>query len=139
MKALTIHQPWASAIASGMKRFETRSWKTSYRGPLVIHAARMVPAYAKEFATVEAAIGRLRGPYPFGAVLCLVTLVDCRLAEEVAREISAIERLYGDYTAGRWAWQLDDVRVLSEPLAARGKQGLWNWPDDAPPFEFEAA
>lgn len=40
MKALSLHQPWASAIALGLKHLETRSWATSYRGPLAIHAAR---------------------------------------------------------------------------------------------------
>ena len=40
MKAINIHQPWASVIAFGEKRFETRSWKTDYRGPLLIHASR---------------------------------------------------------------------------------------------------
>ena len=39
MKALTIWQPWASLLACGGKRFETRSWATSYRGPIAIHAA----------------------------------------------------------------------------------------------------
>ncbi len=40
MKALTLHQPWASLIACGRKRIETRSWKTDYRGPLAIHAGK---------------------------------------------------------------------------------------------------
>lgn len=39
MKALTIWQPWATAIAIGAKRIETRSWETHYRGPIAIHAA----------------------------------------------------------------------------------------------------
>lgn len=39
MKALTLTQFWASAVALGLKRIETRSWRTSYRGPLAIHAA----------------------------------------------------------------------------------------------------
>lgn len=39
MKAITIWQPWASLLACGGKRFETRSWATSYRGPIAIHAA----------------------------------------------------------------------------------------------------
>ena len=43
MKAITIMQPWASLIACGAKRIETRSWKTEYRGPIAIHAAK-VPA-----------------------------------------------------------------------------------------------
>ncbi len=43
MKAITLHQPWATLVAVGAKRIETRSWATSYRGPLAIHAARTTP------------------------------------------------------------------------------------------------
>lgn len=40
MYALTIRQPWAQLIAAGIKQWENRTWKTSYRGPLAIHAAK---------------------------------------------------------------------------------------------------
>lgn len=40
MKALSLWQPWASLVAIGAKTIETRSWSTSYRGPLAIHAAK---------------------------------------------------------------------------------------------------
>lgn len=40
MKALTIIQPWATLIASGHKMNETRSWKTNYRGEVLIHAGK---------------------------------------------------------------------------------------------------
>lgn len=43
MKALTLWQPWASLVALGVKTIETRSWSTSYRGPLAIHAAKKRP------------------------------------------------------------------------------------------------
>lgn len=39
IKAISLHQPWASLIAMGFKKFETRSWGTNYRGKLVICAA----------------------------------------------------------------------------------------------------
>lgn len=39
MKALTLHQPWATLVAYGIKTIETRSWSTRHRGPLAIHAA----------------------------------------------------------------------------------------------------
>ena len=42
MKVLTLHQPWASLVALGVKTIETRSWSTQYRGPLAIHAAAKV-------------------------------------------------------------------------------------------------
>ena len=44
MRALTLHQPWASLIANGVKTIETRSWSTNYRGPLAIHAGMKRPA-----------------------------------------------------------------------------------------------
>lgn len=43
MKAITIWQPWASLISCGIKKYETRSWPTKYRGPIAIHAAAKNP------------------------------------------------------------------------------------------------
>jgi ASCH domain len=45
MKALTIRQPWAELILRGRKPFELRTWRTKYRGPLVIHAAAKIDAW----------------------------------------------------------------------------------------------
>ena len=42
IKALTIRQPWAELILRGCKPYELRSWRTNYRGPLVIHAAMKI-------------------------------------------------------------------------------------------------
>lgn len=38
MKVITLTQPYATLVAIRAKRIETRSWATSYRGPLAIHA-----------------------------------------------------------------------------------------------------
>jgi len=38
MKALTVRQPWAQAIAEGLKTVEVRSRPIRYRGLLAIHA-----------------------------------------------------------------------------------------------------
>lgn len=50
VKALTLTQPWATLVALGEKIIETRSWGTSYRGTLAIHAAKGFPREAQEFA-----------------------------------------------------------------------------------------
>lgn len=50
MKAISLTQPWATAIAVGVKQWETRSWPTGFRGPVAIHAAKGMPKWAKEFA-----------------------------------------------------------------------------------------
>lgn len=46
MKAITLWQPWATLVAIGAKKIETRSWSTSYHGPLAIHAAIRIPGSA---------------------------------------------------------------------------------------------
>lgn len=46
MKALSIMQPWAWLIVAGHKDIENRSWPTSFRGPVLIHAGkRMDPDF----------------------------------------------------------------------------------------------
>jgi hypothetical protein len=37
------------------------------------------------------------------------------------------EMLFGDWTPGRYAWQLANVQMLETPIPARGRQGLWDW------------
>lgn len=125
MRAISLWQPWASAIALGIKSVETRSWSTKYRGPLLIHATQRFPREAREFAATERALGRLPARLPVGAVVAVATLRDVRPTAEVALEVSPLERHYGDFTPGRWAWMLDDVRPLIEPVGALGGQGLW--------------
>ena len=102
MKALTLTQPWASLVASGYKCVETRSWHTQYRGPLAIHAAKGFPASAREFAEEERAIGRIPARLPFGAVICKVQLVGCRPTQDVALEVSGLERHLGDFALVTW-------------------------------------
>ena len=134
MKALTLTQPYATAVALGIKRVETRSWRTNYRGELAIHAAIGFPRWARDFRMTELALGRGAARIPRGAVVAIVQLVDCRRVEEVAIEISqddpqrwGIEHLYGDYSPGRWAWVLADVEPLAEPVCVKGALGLWEW------------
>lgn len=87
MKALTLTQPWASLVAIGEKRIETRSWKTSYRGPLAIHAAKRMPADAIDICERppfrEALRRHIWGPsgMPCGSVIATARLVDCRPIE----------------------------------------------------------
>ncbi len=123
--ALSLTQPWASLVAIGYKKIETRSWSTSYRGPLWIHAAKGFDTYAKGFAQTERALGRIPGRLPFGAIIAKVELIDVRLAKDVEQEISALERLYGDYSWGRYAWIFENVEALAEPIPCKGRLGLF--------------
>lgn len=48
MKALSIRQPWAWAIVNGHKTIENRTWATTYRGPLLIHASKSLDPHGME-------------------------------------------------------------------------------------------
>ena len=65
---------------------------------------------------------------PRGAIVATGELVDCiRITPEFVATLSPDELALGDYTPGRYAWKLANVKRLPEPIPAKGKQGLWNW------------
>lgn len=140
MKALTLYEPFASLIAHAWKEVETRDWYTSYRGPLAIHASLRKPDPA-ELSRVTFVLGHRGFEVPaltFGAVVCVCHVVACLpapLAEYKAKQLKEwfepkhgweLERQFGNYGTGRWAWILRDVQRLDRPLAVRGNRKLWN-------------
>lgn len=128
MKALSLTQPWATLVAIGGKRFETRSWSTKYRGPLAIHAAKGFPAWAKECCEEEFYKPALDGlALPLGMVVATCRLVNVHHVEDVRCQLSKREIAFGNYDDGRFAWELSGVRMLAIPLPAKGSLGLWSW------------
>lgn len=138
MKVLTLSQPWATLIATGAKLIETRSWQTTYRGELAIHAAKGYPVPARRFAGEEQAAGRLPWRVPLASILCVVTLDDCveigvldavgHLSVRRVGKVTMVsdqELRYGNYEPGRYAWLLSDVRPLTAPVRCTGKLGIW--------------
>src|SRR5947209_8605322 len=137
MRCLSIKQPWATLIALGAKRVETRSWSTSYRGSLAIHASSRInreAAMSLRVPSIQEALA-VRGYHqgsgpasnpcglPLGAVIAVVTLVD---VQPITLELvpAEPERSFGDYTPGRFAWFLHTVQQLPEPIDAKGAHGL---------------
>jgi activating signal cointegrator 1 len=175
MKALTLHQPYASLVALGVKRIETRSWATSYRGPIAIHAGAGPPwgvGVIGEWLAQTAARERGRTapwrlynvksigpddppshPLPLGAVVATATLADVvpikaaglttRADADATRVTGAVvadfegaayyrpgvepgelsrdvsdQLPYGDFTPGRFAWLLEDVKPTTERCPA---------------------
>jgi|SRR5579864_1599017 len=108
LRALTLRQPWASNVIDGHKRIETRSWNLHYRGLIAIHASK------------RHAVAGL----PSASILGVARLVDVERVE-LLKSLSALEYSLGDYTIGRFAFHLEDVRVLAQPVPYRGWQGLW--------------
>lgn len=146
MKALSLWQPWATLIALGAKKIETRSWKTDYRGPLAIHAAKndsgkLYAAYAPFHSVLRAAGYYGWHSLPRGVVVATCQLLDCvsiRLDSSGWQaafnlgtwELTDQERAFGDYTPGRYAWLLADVKPLPTPIPMRGAQGLFELPGE---------
>jgi hypothetical protein len=154
MRGLTLTQPWASLVAIGAKRIETRSWATDYRGQLAIHAGKGLAgmseaemwdmALSEPFRTALARSALMNpGRMPRGEIVAVVEVADClptgRLASglEVPRHCSRTdeiwqltewERAFGDYGPGRYGWLLADVRPLPTPIPYRGALGLWAVP-----------
>lgn len=145
IKALTLHQPWASLMAWGVKTIETRGWPTAYRGPLAIHAAKTIPNYARATVLDSPILShalRFHGVdlvtwagLPLGAVVAIVDLIDCRCINETSRGPGP-ERPFGNFAPGRFAWLTRNPRLLAPPIPARGHQRLWDW---VPPAEFAFA
>lgn len=139
MKALTLTQPWATLIAIGSKRIETRSWTTGYRGPLAITAAKGFPTWAREAVDEEPFREVLRAAgyfdwkaLPRGVVLCTTTLLDVWPTGELRKAppplpLGPNEEAFGDFGPGRFAWYLGPIERLAEPVPVRGELGLWEW------------
>ena len=130
MKALTLTQPWATAVARGVKSIETRSWATGYRGWLAIHAAKGWEVDDRQFALEEAYahLGLFPEQYPRACIVAIAKLVKVLPVEDV--DASAVEELFGNFDPGRFAWFLEDVTAIPLPVNCRGAQGLWNLPAD---------
>ncbi|WP_318249340.1 ASCH domain-containing protein [Paenibacillus sp. alder61] len=80
MRCITIRQPWATLIAIGEKRLETRGWKTNYRGELAIHAGKRVDLAAcltEPVRSLLAASGYTAANLPTGAVVAIARLAGC--------------------------------------------------------------
>jgi hypothetical protein len=133
MKAISIWQPWAQAIAVGAKRIETRAWWTAHRGPLAIHAAKRSDDELRQmyewglFEAVRRAGFARFDDLPLGAVVATCRLAECIRATDVDG-LTRQERDLGDYSPGRYAWVLSDVRAVKTPIQYRGAQGLFEIP-----------
>lgn len=143
MRCITLMQPWATLVALGAKKIETRSWRTPYRGPLAIHAAKSFPKWAREIC-LEPDFAVELGPdtLPLGTIVATCRLVACIPTRELQENrviqvdpvarcpdfyLDETERRFGDYAPGRWAWLLADVEPEPAPVPAKGALGLWEW------------
>jgi hypothetical protein len=140
MKAITIWQPYATLIMLGLKQYETRSWSTEYRGPLVIHAAKKwdeerdwdcnrVTDLLREQTFTAASLSeeKLRLFYtPMGDTLGkALGIVDLQACDQMNDGGGEFENRVGSFGPGRYGWKCATPRLFEEPIRHQGKQGLW--------------
>lgn len=155
---ISLRQPWASLLVAGVKRIETRGWATSFRGRIAIHAGKALgqdevnACYRQPFAASLAKLGfNQPADLPRGAVIGWVTITDClkmtrSLVEDRSAEgqdvrrffaldrdprLTVVEREFGAYEPGRYAWITGEERlVLAQPIPMRGLQRIQRLPED---------
>ncbi len=129
MRVLSLKEPFATLIKDGKKKIETRSWKTSYRGELYIHAS--ATKISKKTLERKELMELAGEDFSYGHILCKCQLVDCvYMTKEFVEDICQNhpqEAICGLYQEGRYAWILEDVEPLEEPIPAKGRLQIWNY------------
>ena len=127
MKALTIKEPWATLIIDGYKKYEFRSWKTNYRGKLLIHAGMSEEKdMLKKFKDYNLNCSK-------GMIIGEALLTDCILVtKEFEEELLKIDKtVYGrESHEMTYAWKLENVIKYDKPILIKGKLGLWNYEEE---------
>lgn len=123
MKVLTLKQPYATLIAEGLKEYEFRSWKTNYRGELLVHAGAGVDKEAME------RVKHLNLDFPKKKIIAKVVLEDClevnpKMNDEINKSNSTV---YGNNIRNGFAWKLTKVEKLNIDKEINGQLGLWNY------------
>ena len=124
MKVLTIKEPYASLIINGYKMYEFRSWKTNYRGKILIHSGLNIE---------NDMLDRFKDynlDYVKGAIIGEADLIDCILVDKEfnnkLRKIDPIVYSKSNHTE-TYAWKLDNIKKYDEVIYIKGKLGLWNY------------
>lgn len=122
MKVLTLRQPWATLVAEGIKKYEFRSWKTNYRGKVLIHAGTGIDK--EDMKKYE----NMNLKYPSRRIIAIVEIEDClELDEQLNKKIIAEKNVaYGNKIRTGYAWKLKNVKKINYGKDVNGQLGLWN-------------
>ena len=128
MKVLSLTEPYATLIKNGKKKVETRSWKTSYRGELYIHASSTkISRETKQNAELMNLVKD--NSMNYGNIICKCNLVDCiKMTKEYVEDMRKNhyqEYICGEYSEGRYAWILENIEILDKPISAKGHLSIW--------------
>ena len=128
MKVITIKQPWATLIVEGYKEYEFRTWKTKYRGEILIHASKEVDKKSID------KFKHLNLQYPTGQIITKANIIDCikvddELINTLKKKDSAIytgiiEKFFNNWNG--YGFKLKNVEKI-KPIKVNGKLGLWDY------------
>ena len=127
MKVITVKQPFATLIAEGLKEYEFRTWKTKFRGDILIHAGKGIDKKAME------RYKNLNLKYPNGKIIAKATITDCvyvddKLKDELKRKNPIV--YYGVLQKNsNWegfGFKLENIEKI-EPIEINGKLSLWEY------------
>lgn len=126
MKVITIKQPFASLIAAGIKCYEFRTWKTKYRGEILIHAGKGINKKAMEkFKCYNL-------DYPSGAIIAKANLTDCIFIDDDMRDVlkSENELVYSSVINDKewvgYGFKMENPEKI-DPIVVNGKLSLWDY------------
>ena len=126
MKVITIKQPWATLIAKGYKEYEFRTWKTKYRGDILIHAGKKIDKKAIE------RFKYLNLEYPVGKIIAQATITDCvYVDEEFTKKMYKKDPIVYKGLISKEDWhgygfKLENVKEIN-PIEINGKLSLWDY------------
>jgi hypothetical protein len=122
VKAIGIKQSWAHLITKGEKTIEVRSWKTDYRGDLLICATGTPALYKKEMEELEEEWGCR---FLYGHAVCVVRLADVRPMREGDQDAACVDEI----DPNDYAWILEDIRPIA-PFRQKSGQKFFSVDDD---------
>lgn len=127
MKVITVKQPFATLIAEGLKEYEFRTWKTKYRGEILIHAGKSIDKKAMQ------RFANLKLDYPLGCIIAKANLTDCLLVDNDLKKIlkKKNKEVYYNTLNPKTDWigygfKLENIEKV-EPIYLNGKLSLWDY------------
>ena len=126
MKVITLKQPYATLISEGLKEYEFRTWKTKYRGEILIHAGKNLDKEAmKKYA-------HLNLEYPTGCIIAKAILTDCIIIDDSARKMLKLkksivyENVINNKVDNKYGFKLENIKKI-KPIKISGKLSLWDY------------
>lgn len=116
--ALSLKQPWVYAILHLGKDIENRSWRSSYRGRILLHASRTMDEFGVKY--LQNAGFQVPESMPMGAYVGEVTITDCQPLAACASR----------WAFGPWCYTLEQPIAYPEPIPGRGQLGFYRAPEE---------